>query len=296
MNIKVNDNAKRLDSFLVEKLEYSRSKIQKLIKDGTILVNDNIVSNSYLLKVDDLITIGEINEEIMDLEPENIPLDIIYEDEYLAIINKPSGMVVHPAPGNYSHTLVNALLYHFNSLSSDKIRPGIVHRLDKDTSGLLIVAKNDKILEKLSALFSTKKIEKKYLALVWGIISHEKGTIDAPIGRDINNRQKYAVTDINSKEALTHFKVLKRYKEVTLVELTLVTGRTHQIRVHLDYIKHPVVNDKIYGNKKIINPNYGQMLHAKSLRFVHPITKKELNFLVDVPKEFNSIINEFDVL
>ena len=220
-------------------------------------------------------------------------LDIVYEDDYLAIINKKSGVVVHPAVGNYSHTLVNGLMYYFNSISKSKsIRPGIVHRLDKDTSGLMVVAKNDSVHEALSNMIRERKLERKYLAVGWGVVRHEKGTIDAPIGRDFNNRQKYTVTDINSKNSITHFRVIERLKEVTLLECKLDTGRTHQIRVHMEYIGHPIVNDPVYGRRKIIN-DFGQMLHSKSIRFIHPVTGKELFFEVLPPKEFESILDSF---
>ncbi len=293
MRIIVEEGNIRVDKFLKDNTLYSRSKIQKFIKDNKILVNNNVVSSSYLLKVNDVIDILDIEEEVTHLEEEKMDLDIVYEDDYLAIINKKSGVVVHPAVGNYNHTLVNGLLYHFNSISnSNSIRPGIVHRLDKDTSGLMVVAKNDLIHEKLSLMIKNKEVERKYLALVWGIIMHDKGTIDAPIGRDINNRQKYAVTNVNSKDSVTHFKVLERFKDATLIECKLETGRTHQIRVHMDYIKHPVVNDPVYGNRKIFN-DFGQMLHSKSIRFVHPVTNEELFFEVDAPKEFYEILDSF---
>ena len=294
MIIKIENEKDRLDVYLSKKLDLSRSKVQKLIKDEKVFVNNKLVNSNYQIKENDEIQIEEIEEEIIDIEKEQMDLDIVYEDEYLAIINKKSGMVVHPAVGNYSHTLVNGLMYHFNKLSNeDSIRPGIVHRLDKDTSGLMVVAKNDEIHETLSKMIQKKEVERKYLALVWGIVKHEKATIDAPIGRDINNRQKYTVTDINSKDSITHFAVLKRFKEATLIECKLETGRTHQIRVHLNYIKHPIVNDPIYGNRKIFN-DFGQMLHSKSIRFIHPITKQELHFEKEPPLEFKSILNHFE--
>ena len=293
MEIGVETSGTRIDTYLSSITDYSRSKIQKLIKDEIILVNDNPISSSYTVKENDLIKILDFEEETIDLLPEKMDLDIVYEDEYLLVINKKSGIVVHPALGNYNHTLVNGLLYHFGKLGKDKIRPGIVHRIDKDTSGLLIVAKNDQLLETLSKMISKKEVERTYLALVWGVVMHEKGTIDAPIGRDINNRQKYSVTDINSKESVTHFKVIDRFKDATLLELKLDTGRTHQIRVHLEYIKHPIVNDEIYCKKKVFNKEFGQMLHSKSLKFTHPVTKKELFFEVDPPKEFLSLLEEF---
>ncbi len=283
----------RIDVFLTDNTEFSRNKISQVIKKGEVLVNNKKVSASYKVKIGDVINYNEPAPDIIDLEPEKMDLDIVYEDDYLVIINKPSGLVVHPAVGNYSHTLVNGLLYHFNKISNKKsIRPGIVHRLDKDTSGLMIVAKDDKTHDLLAGMIKNKQVERKYLALVWGILRHEKGTIDAPIGRDINDRQKYTVTDINSKNSITHFKVIERFKEVTLLECKLDTGRTHQIRVHMEYIGHPIVNDPVYGRRKIIN-DFGQMLHSKSIKLIHPITNKELFFEVEPPKEFNEILESF---
>ncbi len=288
MKIVVEKSSDRLDSFLSNEVGLSRSKIQKLIKGGLVTVNDEIESSSYKVKIDDEIELVNQEEEI-HIEKENIPLDIVYEDEYLMVINKPSGMVTHPAVGNYNHTLVNALMYHLNR-DTTNIRPGIVHRLDKDTSGLMIVAKTDDALEKLSLMIKDRKIDRIYNALVWGIVRHEKGTIDAPIGRDINNRQKYIVTNLNSKDAITHFKVLERYSDTTLLELKLETGRTHQIRVHMNYIGYPVVNDPVYCNKKPLNDS-GQMLFSKKLKFIHPYTNKELSFEIDPPDEFLEILN-----
>ncbi len=294
MNLEVKENNVRLDVYIKNNTDYSRSKIQSLIKDGYITVNEKREKESYKVKENDLITISGFEEEITDVIPEKMDLDIVYEDDYLLILNKKSGVVVHPAVGNYNHTLVNGLLYHFNSLSNkNTIRPGIVHRLDKDTSGLMVVAKDDKTHELLSNMIKNKKVERKYLALVWGVIKHDNGTIDAPIGRDINNRQKYIVTDINSKESVTHFSVIERFNNATLISCKLETGRTHQIRVHLNYIGHPVVNDPVYGNRKMFNEEFGQMLHSKSIRFIHPITKKELFFEVDAPKEFYNILDNF---
>lgn len=294
MKIEVKNSSDRLDVFLTKETDYSRSKIQKLIKDNYILVNDEIVSSNYKVKEKDIVEILEFLEPSMDVVPEKMDLDIIYEDDYLVVVNKESGVVVHPAVGNYSHTLVNGLLYYFNNLSGkDTIRPGIVHRLDKDTSGLMMVAKDDITHDKLSNLISVRKVEKKYLALVWGVVKHDKGTINAPIGRDINNRQKFAVTDINGKDSITHFKVIERFKEATLLECTLETGRTHQIRVHLNYIGHPIVNDQIYCKKKIFDQDFGQMLHSKSLRFIHPITKEEIYLEKEPPIKFLQIIEEF---
>lgn len=280
----------RLDSYLSEELDLSRSKVQKLIKEGLVLVNGKKINSSYSVKLNDQIEVNDdLNYEI-NVEPENIKLDIVYEDDDLLVINKPSGMVVHPAPGHYTGTLVNALLYYLNKESTTNLRPGIVHRLDKDTSGLMLVAKNDEILDKLSEMISKKEVERKYLAIVDGLIKHDTGEIDAPIGRDINDRQKMAVTDQNAKEAITHFKVLERFKNNTLIECILETGRTHQIRVHLAYIGYPVTNDPAYNKKK--STEFGQMLHSYSIKFKHPRTGKELAFTVEAPKEFNDKLEE----
>ena len=240
----------RIDKYLSEneELDFTRSKIQKLIDEGNILVNNKIVKNSYKLQSNDEITIDD-KEQALEIKAEDIPVDIIYEDDDVIVVNKKSGMVVHPAPGNYSGTLVNALMHKSSSLSkvNGKFRPGIVHRIDKDTSGLLIVAKNDRAHAILSEELKNKNVKRKYIALVDGIINHDTGSIDAPIGRDANDRKKMCVTSINSKNAVTHFRVLDRYKNTTLIECSLDTGRTHQIRVHMKYINHPVVNDPVYG-------------------------------------------------
>lgn len=282
----------RLDSYLSMTLEISRSKIQKLLKQGKILVNNKKESASYHIKEKDKITINDELDFEITIEKENIPLDIIYEDEYFMIINKKSGMVVHPAPGNYSHTLVNALLYYFNIEKTKEIRPGIVHRLDKDTSGLMMVAKTEEMVDTLSKMIQEKKVKRKYLAITEGVIIPDSATIDAPIGRDQKNREKMCVTEINSKEATTHIKVLKRYPKNTFIECTLETGRTHQIRVHLAYIKHPIVNDPIYNKKKATS--FGQMLHSKSIDFIHPITKEHLHFEQKPPEEFTKYLDQLE--
>lgn len=286
----------RIDKYLINELQYSRSKIQRMINSNHILVNNKPIKNSYNLHIDDEITINEDYTEEIEVTPENIPLDIYYEDEYLLVINKPSGMVVHPAAGNHEKTLVNALMYHCNNnLSSinGEVRPGIVHRIDKDTSGLLLVAKTDEVHANLAEQIANKTVTRKYIALVQGVINEDTATIDAPIGRDANNRKKMAVTDINAKDAVTHLRVLARYSKTTLIECKLETGRTHQIRVHLNYIGHPIVNDPVYGYKKLDDESFGQMLHAKTIGFIHPITKEYLEFTSNPPKQFEEILDNY---
>lgn len=283
------ENKIRLDKYLTEKLDISRSKVQRFIKSEKVVVNGVKRDANFLVNSDDEVEVlGDVDFEIK-IEKENIPLDIVYEDEYLLIINKPSGMVVHPAAGNFSHTLVNALLYRYNFNTEKNIRPGIVHRIDKDTSGLMIVAKDDDTAEKLSDMIKNKLVKRAYKALVYGIIKEDAGRIEAPIGRDPLNRQKMTVTDVNAKDAITNFKVLKRYKDYTFLECILDTGRTHQIRVHLNYIGHPVVNDPVYSGKKCTS--FGQMLHSYKIAFTHPITNKNLEFEVELPAEFQSFLD-----
>lgn len=284
----------RLDKYLMNKTDISRSKIQEMIKEELVLVNDKKSKNSYVLRLGDVIKIvGELKEET-DAKPEKMNLDIVYEDDDLIVINKPSGLVVHPAAGHFTGTLVNGLLAHTNSLSSNNgnIRPGIVHRIDKDTSGLLVVAKNDRTHEALAKQLKDKTLSRIYIALVQGRINHDTGTIDAPIGRDPKDRKKMCVTDQNSKEAITHFRVVERYKNATLIECKLETGRTHQIRVHMNYIKHPIINDPVYGPKRKVS-SFGQMLHAKEIGFIHPKTKEYMTFKCDAPKEFYEILLKY---
>ncbi len=287
------DEKIRLDKYLIDKLDISRSKVQEMIKQDLISVNNKKVKNSYILRENDIVEVlGELQNKT-GAEKEEMPLDIIYEDDDVIVINKPSGLVVHPAAGHYTGTLVNGLLAHTESLSKkDILRPGIVHRIDKDTSGLIIVAKNDKAHEFLSKQLKDKSLSRIYLALVQGKINHDTGTIDAPIGRDLNDRKKMCVTDVNSKEAITHFRVLERYKNATLIECKLETGRTHQIRVHMNYIGHPIVNDPVYGYKKKVT-SFGQMLHAKTIEFIHPKTNKRVSFSCDAPKEFYEILEKY---
>ncbi|MEG1647289.1 MAG: RluA family pseudouridine synthase [Bacilli bacterium] len=283
----------RADNYLIDILNMSRTKIQKMIKFNVVKVNDKIIKNSYILKNNDVITIGEYIEEVQDIKPEKMDLDIVYEDNDVLVINKKNGIVVHPANGNYSNTLVNGLMY-YSKLSdiNGEFRPGIVHRIDAYTTGLLMIAKNNIAHEKLAKQLEEKTTHRKYICLVWGVINNDTGTIDAPIGRDKIDRKKMAVTDINSKDAITNFKVLERYKDVTLLEVILETGRTHQIRVHMNYINHPVVNDPVYGKRKLIDET-GQCLHAKELGFIHPTTNKYIEFTSELPECFVNILNKF---
>ncbi len=285
----------RIDRYLVHELDVSRSKIKRMIDTGNILVNGNKVKASYVLKIDDKIFYNEDYSEEVDIVAQDIPLEIVYEDEHLLVVNKKSGMVVHPGTGNYTNTLVNALMHYCNNLSTinGKVRPGIVHRIDADTSGLLLVAKNDDVHNNLAKQISDKTVLRKYIALVHGVILEDTATIDAPIGRSTNDRKKMMVTDKNSKDAITHIRVLERYKNSTLIECVLETGRTHQIRVHMAYINHPVVNDSVYGYKKMDDKEFGQMLHAEVIGFVHPVTGKYLEFNVDVPLEFKKILKKY---
>ena len=289
--VEINDE--RIDTFLAKVLDISRSKAVKLIENN-VLVNNKKVKNSYLVKENDKISITEYEEEEIKAIPEKMDLDIVYEDDNVIVVNKENGIVVHPAIGNTHHTLVNGLLYHSKELSSKngEFRPGIVHRIDAYTTGLLMIAKNDKAHDFLAKQLNEKTVHRKYIALVWGVINNDTGTIDAPIGRDNLDRKKMAVIS-GGKEAITHFKVLKRYKNATLIELKLETGRTHQIRVHMNYIGYPVVNDPVYGRRKLID-NTGQCLHAKELGFIHPTTKKYMEFSCELPICFTNILKKFE--
>ena len=281
----------RIDNYLSNLLDESRSKISKMIKDKYILVNNCETKASYIPKCGNVISIKEYIED-MDVVPEKMDLDIVYEDDDVIVVNKENGVVVHPAIGNNHGTLVNGLMYHSKNLSSvnGEFRPGIVHRIDAYTTGLLMIAKNDKAHQFLANQLQNKTSTRKYWALVWGVIKNDTGTIDAPIGRDINDRKKMAVTALNSKDAITHFRVLERYKSATLIELKLETGRTHQIRVHMNYIGYPVVNDPVYGRRKLIDDT-GQCLHAKTLGFVHPTTHEYMEFDSELPECFVNIMN-----
>ncbi|RRC94211.1 RluA family pseudouridine synthase [Erysipelotrichaceae bacterium OH741_COT-311] len=281
----------RLDKYLALHTEFSRSRIQQLIDEECIYVNDTIVKANYKLKLKDEIKIKlpEIVETIA--KPMKMDLDIVYEDTDLLVINKQKGLVVHPGNGNYDNTLVNGLLYYCKDLSgiNGVLRPGIVHRIDKDTSGLLIVCKNDFTHQAIAKQLEEKTCKRKYLALVHGVIPHDYGTIDAPIGRDSKDRQKMTVTQHNSKNAITHFKVIKRYDKYTLVECELLTGRTHQIRVHMQYIKYPIVGDPRYGYKKTLETQ-GQMLHAYQITFTHPRTNEVMTLEAQPPEIFRKTL------
>ena len=285
----------RVDSALSLQLpEISRSFIQKLIESGAVRVNGQLcTSKKHKVSKDDAVELQIPEPKALEAKAEDIPLQLVYEDDDLLVVNKPRGMVVHPAAGNESGPLVNAVMFHCKGrLSSINgvIRPGIVHRIDKDTSGLLVVAKNDMAHESLSQQLAAHSITRKYEALVFNNFIQDEGTVDAPIGRDPSNRLRQAVTDINSKRAVTHFKVLERFGKFTLIEAKLETGRTHQIRVHMAYIKHPLVGDKVYGPKKQPFNAEGQLLHAKTLGFVHPRTGEYMEFESSRPEIFDNIL------
>ena len=292
--IVVNENIDRLDKYLSNNTEHSRSLLTKLINNGFVFVNGKKEKASYKVKENDEIEILDGFKEEVDIVPVKMDLNIVYEDDDIMVINKPSGLVVHPGSGNKNNTLVNGLLDYTNNLSdiNGEERPGIVHRLDKDTSGLMLVAKSNKAHQILTEEFSKHNVKREYYALVKGVFPHNTAIIDAPIGRDEINRKKMCVTAKNSKNAVTHLTVLKRYKDYTLVKLDLETGRTHQIRVHMAYIGYPVVNDPLYNTKK--STEFGQFLHSKTITFTHPITKEELHFEIDLPQEFQEFINNLE--
>ncbi|WP_271399303.1 RluA family pseudouridine synthase [Salinicoccus roseus] len=285
------DSGQRIDRLLAEQLDdTSRSDMQGRIRDGLVKVNGGTVKPNYKVKKDDVVTV-EVRELVeADIVPENLDLDIIHEDAEVAVVNKPKGMVVHPAAGHPSGTLVNGLMNQLDNLSgiNGELRPGIVHRIDKDTSGLLMVAKDDVTHRHLVEQLVEKSVTRKYTALVHGTIPHDKGTIEAPIGRNPKERQEMAVVD-DGKEAVTHFNVLERYKDFTLVECILDTGRTHQIRVHMKYIGYPLAGDPKYGPRKTLETE-GQMLHAGTLGFIHPKTGEYLEFTAPLPDQFEDVL------
>lgn len=291
----VDINDVRIDKYIADNTDYSRNLILNLIKNGDILVNDSKIKPSYKVKQGDKITINNVKIDTEDIIPWDYPLDIVFEDDDIIIINKPSGMVVHPGNGNKDHTLVNALKSYTDKLSdiNGVERLGIVHRIDKDTSGLIMIAKTNKAHEILGEYFKEHSIRREYIALLCGIFPHDTATIDAPIGRDEKNRLRMTVTPNNSKKAITHLEVLKRYKAgYTLVKARLETGRTHQIRVHTKYIGYPVYNDPVYSNKS--TGDFGQFLHSYSMEFIHPITKEKMYFKRDVPKYFKDFLDKLD--
>ncbi|SDG95734.1 ribosomal large subunit pseudouridine synthase D [Alteribacillus persepolensis] len=289
--VQQDDEQIRIDKFLSQKHKESRTAVQAWIKEGNVLVNGKNVKSNYIVQEGDVIVVYVKKAEEPNIQAENIALDIRYEDQDIVVVNKPRGMVVHPAPGHYSGTLVNALLYHCQDLSgiNGELRPGIVHRIDKDTTGLLVAAKHDKAHEHLSNQLQNKKIERVYRAVVHGDIPHDHGTVDAPIGRDPKDRQKMAVTEKNAKEAVTHFNVLERWNDYTYIECKLETGRTHQIRVHMAYIRHPVAGDPKYGRQKTL-PIQGQALHAGKLGFLHPAKDEYMEFEAPLPDDMSKII------
>ena len=299
--VEQSEEKNRLDSYIASKnLELSRSMIKKLLEDGKITVNGEITKASYKVQLNDKIEIDIEKPKKVKLEAQEIPLDVIYEDNDILVVNKQKGLVVHPGNGNLDGTLANAVMAHCkDSLSGigGELRPGIVHRLDKDTSGLLIIAKNDKAHIKMSEQIKDRKVKKTYIALVRGIISENEATINMPIGRSTKDRKKMAVTK-NGKEAITHFKVLNRFTtnkaSYTLLEVKIDTGRTHQIRVHMAEIGHPVIGDTVYSNGKNEFGVVGQCLHAKKLEFTHPITEKEMNLEAPLPQYFEKIIEELE--
>ncbi len=287
---------KRIDTYIPSKSEYSRAMIQKMMDNGNILVNGKKVKVSYKVQADDEITIKEQAAKEISLEAQDIPIEVLYEDNDIIVVNKPKGMVVHPANGNPDGTLVNAIMSICkDSLSGigGEIRPGIVHRLDKDTSGVLIVAKNDKAHIKMSEQIKNHEVEKTYIALVKGFVKENEATIDMPIGRSLKDRKKMAVRK-EGKNAVTHFKVIERFPNYTLLEVKIETGRTHQIRVHLSEIGYPIVGDEVYSNGKNEWNIHGQCLHAKSLKFKHPITEKEMCIEAPIPEYFQNIIKELE--
>lgn len=296
----------RMDSFLSKKTDFTRSRIQQLIKNGDITVNGKNAKNnkkiksSYKIEENDRIEIFIPETEQAEIIPENIKIDIIYEDEDIAVINKNAGLVVHPAQGHYSGTLVNAILYHIKDLSgiNGEIRPGIVHRLDKDTSGLIVIAKNDKAHINLAKMFQEKKIKKTYLAILKGKLTKEKGRIVTQIGRDTDDRKKMTVIKGNDrgKEAITNYNVICSNELFTLVKVYIETGRTHQIRVHMKYMGYPILGDMVYGRK---DSEKRQMLHAYKLEFLHPVTEKPMKFISEIPEDFRKALKniklEFDL-
>jgi len=288
----------RIDTLVSEYMSnISRTRATELVRTGLVLVNGTIKKAKFKPQVGDEIEVSVPEVASLDIISEDLNIDIVYEDSSIAIVNKPSGMVVHPSLGHANGTLVNGLMYKIKDLSgiNGELRPGIVHRIDKDTSGLLIVAKNDKAHELMATKFKEKTVKREYVALVHGVTPHNFGKIDAPIGRGQKDRIRYEVIS-GGKESITHFEVLQRFAEYTLVLCRLETGRTHQIRVHMRYIGHPIVGDPLYGSRKTQSSDFGQFLHAKSISFNHPETGVFLEFEAEMPKEFTTFLNEIGVV
>ena len=295
MKIISNESNERLDKYICQNLDFSRENIKKHFEEKLVFVNGKNVKPNYKVKLNDEIEVKVIEPKELEIKAEDIALDVVYEDDSLLVVNKERSMVVHPAPGNPDGTLVNALLNHCKgnlSTINSVIRPGIVHRIDKDTSGLLVVAKNDKAHLFLSEQLKEHKMERKYIMIVQGVIPHNDGRIEAPIGRDLSDRKKMAVTLKNSKPSVTHFKVLERFDKFTYVEASLETGRTHQIRVHMSHIGYPLLGDFTYGAKSNNLNASGQILHAKSISFIHPETNEEMHFDSSVPQYFQEILDQ----
>ena len=290
------ETGERIDSFLSGKTEFTRTRIQQLIKDKNITVNGKATKSSYKIEENDEIAIEVPEAETTEIKPENIKIDIVYEDSDIAVINKQAGLVVHPAHGHYSGTLVNAILYHIKDLSgiNGEIRPGIVHRLDKDTSGLIVIAKNDKVHTTLTEMFQEKKIRKTYLAILKGKLNKSEGKIVTQIGRDKNDRKKMTVIDdvTKGKNAITNYKVVSQNNLFTLVKVNIETGRTHQIRVHMRHLGYPILGDSVYGRK---DNEKRQMLHAYKLEFLHPITRRQMEFIGEIPEDFQKALKKSDL-
>ena len=282
----------RIDKALLDKVDFSRTRLQQLIEEGLCEVNEDVVKSNYKLRKGDSITLEVPEVQQYSVQPYPMDLDIVYEDNDVIVINKPRGLIVHPTASTKEHTLVEGVLYHCHDLSgiNGVLRPGVVHRIDKDTTGLIIMAKNDAAHQFLADQLADKTMSRKYYALVNGVIAHDNGTIDAPIGRNPNDRQSMAVTDKNGKDAITQFYVKERFKEHTLIECHLKTGRTHQIRVHMQYIGYPIVNDPKYTTKRL--KGNGQLLHAFELTFIHPTTKQRMTLNADMPDDFKAYLED----
>ena len=290
------ETGERIDSFLSGKTDFTRTRIQQLIKDRNITVNGKPTKSSYKIEENDEIIIEVPEVETTEIKPENIKIDVVYEDSDIAVINKQAGLVVHPAHGHYSGTLVNAILYHIKDLSgiNGEIRPGIVHRLDKDTSGLIVIAKNDKVHAALTEMFQEKKIRKTYLAILKGKLNKSEGKIVTQIGRDKNDRKKMTVIDdaTKGKNAITNYRVISQNNLFTLVKVNIETGRTHQIRVHMRYLGYPILGDSVYGRK---DNEKRQMLHAYKLEFIHPVTGRQMEFIGEIPEDFQKALKKSDL-